>query len=912
MRPLKLTISAFGPYAGETVLELEQLGRSGLYLITGDTGAGKTTIFDAITFALYGEASGSVRDGSMLRSKYAAPETPTFVELVFSNRGETYTVRRNPSYLRPAKRGGGMTEQKADAALTMPDGRVIIRERQVTAGITEILGVGKEHFSTIAMIAQGDFLKLLLASTDERRSIFRRIFHTDHFLKLQDRLKHEAIGLDRRCRLLRENLRQLVGMVRLPKEQDLTGLAMGDVLYLLTAALEEDEQALMSLAEQITALEQEQNVYLALTEQAQQQRQMRLMLDKARADASRGEAALKQSRSELAAREAQAPQREALSRQIAALESLLPRYEELSALCARLDREKKQHTALQRDLINQTNEHSALQARQLSGTKQLEALRELSAQIAAQQRSLADETARKTALEDLSARLTEYRTTVQDLEQAQKTYRAAAERADRSRLRYDHMHRSFLDAQAGILASGLLDGRPCPVCGALSHPSPAPLAAEAPSQNDLDAAQAAADADRQAAEKASAEAGRLAERRLQRELDLIERCSALLDADPQEAAIRLPSAMEENRHTLAELTRTGAELAKMEQQKAALEQALPGLEQQLQALTARKNQTDVDLASCTARREAAEQSIRQLKDQLPYPTHTALNAALDTHRRELLALTDALEAAQKRHQSVSAALEKVLGGIETLTAQITESKPIDEADVTEKRDAVTLRLQQLRREQTQRTARLQGNRQISDRLTATGRELDAFEQQRSMVQSLSDTANGTVSGKDKLMLETFVQTTWFDRILDCANVRFMVMTGGQYELRRRREADNARSQSGLELDVVDHYNGSLRSVRTLSGGESFKASLSLALGLSELIQRQAGGIRLDTMFVDEGFGSLDEESLRQAMDALASLSDSDRLVGVISHVGELKERIDRQILVTKSREGYSTASIITP
>ena len=208
MRPIQLNISAFGPYAGRVELNLDQLGTSGLYLITGDTGAGKTTIFDAITFALFGEASGNSRETSMLRSKYASPDTPTEVELTFAYGGKIYTVKRNPEYERPAKRGEGMTLQKADGQLIMPDGSVIAKLKDVNQKIKEILGVDRRQFSQIAMIAQGDFLKLLLADTKERQGIFREIFKTGYYQELQDRLKAESGSLGRQCEAAGSSVKQ--------------------------------------------------------------------------------------------------------------------------------------------------------------------------------------------------------------------------------------------------------------------------------------------------------------------------------------------------------------------------------------------------------------------------------------------------------------------------------------------------------------------------------------------------------------------------------------------------------------------------------------------------------------------------------------------------------------------------------
>ena len=333
MRPLKLTISAFGPYAGECVLELETLGKSGLYLITGDTGAGKTTIFDAICYALYGKASGGARDNSdLFRSKYAAPETPTFVELEFACHGQRYTVRRNPGYLRPAKRGSNLVEQKPDAQLHLPDGAVITKEKQVTAKVTEILGVGKEHFSSIAMIAQGDFQQLLLAKTEDRVKIFRKIFDTDKYKVLQDRLGIETRAAEQRWRELRASQEQYAAMLRTAEETDVRGLPVDEVRRILEEALAADESMLNGLTEQTGALEARSADLAALTERARNQQKQRQLLVDMRQSEERGAQQLAAAEKALEECRPLIPEAKALTNKIAALEAVRPRYAELAAM----------------------------------------------------------------------------------------------------------------------------------------------------------------------------------------------------------------------------------------------------------------------------------------------------------------------------------------------------------------------------------------------------------------------------------------------------------------------------------------------------------------------------------------------------------------------------------------------------
>ncbi|MBE6951061.1 MAG: SMC family ATPase [Ruminococcaceae bacterium] len=910
MRPLKLTISAFGPYAGECVLDLESLGTGGLYLITGDTGAGKTTIFDAICYALYGRASGGARDNSdLFRSKYAAPETPTFVELEFAYHEQRYTVRRNPGYLRPAKRGSAMVEQKPDAVLYLPDGKTITKEKQVTAMIREILGVDKEQFSSIAMIAQGDFQQLLLAKTEDRVKIFRKIFDTDKYKVLQDRLGQEARAVEQSWSRFRASQEQYAAMIQTPDGTAVAGLPMAEVRELLENTLTADAAALEELDARIGVLEQRGGELSALTERAKNQKHQRELLVQMRESEGRGAAQLAQAAAELAECQAKEPERRVLMEQAAALETVKPRYGELENLRRAQAAEEAQIKRLKRDAAKTEAELTAVRQQQSCSASELEALKNVPLELARNSQQQETLNRRQSELDALQKQNAEFRATCRKHEKAKNDYRTAAQAADLAVGEYQTLYRAFLDAQAGILASSLTEGAPCPVCGSPHHPAPAPLADQAPTQDAVDAAQSRADAAQKKAVSASVTAGRLDGLRAQQEQALTESVRKLLGCDLNEIDDRLPAAMEENRRELTECGRVGETLAAKENRRRALERDVPELEKKLEELTARQTRDAQTAAALDAKLQSRREQMEAAAAALPYPTEGELLAQIRILNETRTALETALSAAQNRHQDVDKKLGTLRGKIEATQAALDAQEPIDFETAAGELARVNAQLAALRAKHTDASSRLRANRQVREGLQKTGNALEELEQRRRWLEPLAKTANGAVTGKERLMLETFVQTTYFDRIIACANTRLLRMTDGQYELTRHLEAADGRRLTGLELDVIDHYNGSTRSVRTLSGGESFKASLSLALGLSEMIQRQAGGIRFDTMFVDEGFGSLDEESLRQAISTLTSLSGSNRLVGIISHVAELKERIDKQILVTKTRDGFSSARI---
>lgn len=911
MRPLNLTMSAFGPYAGQTTVDFSALGTTGLYLITGDTGAGKTTIFDAITYALYGEASGESRESSMLRSKYAVAETPTFVELTFTNGGRTYTVRRNPEYTRPKTRGTGMTVQKADAELTMPDGRVITKARDVTAAVTDIVGVDREQFARIAMIAQGEFRKLLLAQTDERKAIFRQIFHTERYQALQNRLKEEAAALDRQCGELEAGLRQAAGSIRSADPETLPdALDTGALLEALDALLHADEAALTQAQAERADAETRREQVLSDLGKAEALETARVKLTEAEAAWTQAQAEAKTAQAALDAAKASQPEIQSRRQGITRLEDALRRYEQLDTLRTQAQAERKRLAQKQQDL-------DAARARTDAAAKALETARgKLSDQpklaVAAAQTGYAQEAAaqRCTQLAALAEQQRQCAELGAALAAAQTEYRQAAEAAQAALAHYGAQNRAYLDAQAGILARTLVPGQPCPVCGATEHPCPAAAPEQTPDAAALKRALADSDRAQKTAAERSAQAAGLRGQLEAVRTALAQSCRALTPPlDPDTLADTLPA--------LRAAAARDAEALKAQHtaQQQALE-ALQALEAGLPAQEAalRQQQADIqdraqEISALEARcAELGADAFRRAKE-LPHADRTAAQRALDETRTQCDALQQALDTAHARSSAAQSALAGLTGKRDALRAQLQAAPPADIAALRAQRDELTARVEQLQKQINACAARLEQNRTARAAIDTQRQQHAAVRARWQWVHALAATANGAVPGKEKIMLETYIQTAYFDRILGRANTRLLIMSGGQYELRRCARAGDNRSQTGLELEVIDHYNGTARSVKTLSGGETFAASLSLALGLSDEVQATAGGVQLEAMFVDEGFGSLDSEALQQALAALVGVSGGNRIVGIISHVAELKDRIDRQIIVTKDRSGGSRVQV---
>ncbi len=918
MRPLKLTLSAFGPYAGRMELDFEKLGTEGLYLITGDTGAGKTTIFDAISFALFGDASGANREPSMLRSKYADPKTPTEVELVFRYGSKVYTVTRNPEYMRPKGRGDGMTKQAADARLLYPDGQVIAKVKDVNAAIRDILGLDREQFAQVAMIAQGDFLKLLLADTRERQKIFRNIFHTNLYVLLQDQLSKAAGAVKSQWEEAGNSIRQYIDGILCREDSPLLprvlqaksgSLPIEEVCALLEQLLAEDlaEQAALEirLADTDAALE----TVVAGLSQAQAHQKATDALQKTEMDTEIQTRRLEMLTEALAAARSREPELDNLSRQITAIDLLLPDYDRLAALQKELTGiTEKQRRAQQQHLSAEAAKQQLMeQIGQLKeARKQLESAEAEKERLLRDKLTLTEQQTKTRALRSSISLLRQQRAACQA---AQEAYRKAQQHSTKLRQDYEAMNRAFLDEQAGIIAAALTEGMPCPVCGSLSHPRPAQATVSAPTEEAVKAAGAASERAARATEKASAAAaGELGKVTTMEDRIKPEIQALLGDMETDRAEQALVSMERDLNNRIALLDRQILEAETAVRKKAALDTQIPQKEAALAQTEQQLTQAGQQIAGAEAAAAAVREQASALKERLVYPEKAAALAEkrqLESARSQIQQI---IAKAEQDHTACRESLAALAASAAQLRRQLEELPPVDSVALEEQRTALNTLKNDIRNRQKELHSRITANSLSRRNIQLKAADLSALEEQQKWMKALSDTANGNIRGKERIMLETYIQMTYFDRIVARANLRLMKMTGGQYDLKRRRTAENLRAQSGLELDVVDHYNGTERSVRTLSGGESFKASLALALGLSDEIQMSTG-IQLDTLFVDEGFGSLDPESLNQAYHTLAGLTEGNRLVGIISHVAELKERIDKQILVTKDKSGGSRAQL---
>lgn len=788
MRPLKLIMSAFGPYAGQTELNLDKLGARGLYLITGDTGAGKTTLFDALAFALYGAASGETRDASMLRSKYAEPETPTFVELTFAYGGKEYIVRRNPEYERPAKRGDGTTLQKADAELRYPDGRVVTKAKDVTAAIEEIVGVDRVRFSQIAMIAQGDFLKLLLASTEDRKKIFRQIFQTAPYQILQDLLKDEAIRLGKECEALRGSIRQYVGGVKVKADDVLSlelekaqndALSAGDTVSLIEQILSGDSREHSALRLSLAELEaqlEEVNARLLKAGEIQKSKE-----DLQRALEQQGKVAslTREAFDALEAQKRKAPETEALSADIAARLGALSQYDELEQKRAELNEAVQKRTQLEAERAKNTALLEDLSRRLQVAETELEALKTTGAD---RERLLSQKAAlenRQAELSRLKNDLRAFQALAAEQNTAAQKYRSISQNAGELRAAYARKNKAFLDEQAGILAASLRDGEKCPVCGSTEHPDPALLRDGAPSEAEVGKSKERWEAAQAEAAACSAEAGRLKGLTDSKQEELSARAAKLLETTD---LAELPNHIEKASGALT------SALAEVWENIAAEDRKMKRSEE----LTAQIGQTKTALISAREHLVAAQTALASVNSDINSLTGAAAHlsnalefdgkAAAKSHIAELTSRRDkqkqALADAQTDYADKKAASDALRGTVNALTARLQDAEEIDTESETARRGILLSKKAALSDNLTKLASRLDANSDALRQIRARIGSLTQTEGRRSWVRALSNTANGSIPGKEKIMLETYIQMTFFDRILARANTRLMVMSGG--------------------------------------------------------------------------------------------------------------------------------------
>lgn len=973
MRPEYLTMCAFGPYAGSVEIPFSRFGDHGLYLITGDTGAGKTTIFDGIVFALYGEASGDIRRPDMLRSDFAAPTEKTYVELVFTCRGKQYTVRRNPEYIRPKARGEGMTKEGADASLVYPDGRVVSGSRQTTKAVEELLGLERSQFVQIAMIAQGDFQKLLLAGTQERGKIFRKIFDTGCYESFAKELKRRLLETKRGYEELQRSAEQYIRGILLPeceetaaenaeiggKEQAPTteAIRVKEGLEVKEGIPEKEE----SWAEELRALLKKENAvyYVGEVERAlegllqeegkRQDRRKELLsglegermmlqeqlgrwqlLEQTEAQRKEKQVLLEALQKELAVYKVQYEEalgEEPVARQaeerLAVLTEQMNRYEafeklgdSIASLTSVQEQEeqkiKKQEITLQR-----------IQESVIDGESRLQSIGRPDESLYLLKMEEEKAVLRQQRLQQLEEMLQEAGKQGHLRDMARKEFTQARQESTVLGKKYVDLEAAFLSGQAGILAQSLEAGKPCPVCGAKEHPVPAKAETCVPSEEELKKLAKQRDTalsnTERAADIAASENGKyeqicnaletwcsqegiwnLEDRESREGEGVLEGRVKSLEQEArgylQEQSWELNGIMQQHRVRKQELQLLLTE-------KKALEKELLQLKERSTTLQKEQELCLQELIRCRAQRQEKELQWREQKSSLFYENRTEAEKDVQRLAQKSSQIMERISVARTALEKCQSRIQAETHALELLKAQTEKEARPKKEKLLEKKEKLLHEKEALERQQEIGHVLLQTDEGILAQLRKSKKKLGRIQESYQMLASLSDTANGELKGRQKLAFEQYIQTVYFSQVIREANKRFGTMSGGRYYLKRRMTADSLRSQTGLELDVFDYYTGRLRSVQSLSGGESFKASLALALGLADVVQQHAGGVQLDAVFIDEGFGSLDRESLDQAVRILQELTGGGRLAGIISHVDELKERIERKIYVKKGMHG---------
>ncbi len=937
MLPLKLKMCGFCSFLEETEIDFTGFGTKGLYLIAGDTGAGKTTLFDAITYALYGQASGDMRKPKLFRSQNAPPEVPTYVELTFLSGGKKYKIRRSPEYMRPAKRGGGLTKQTAEAVLTTYDGdapqeyvltglqRAGTKRTGSEIDIESIIGIDAKKFKQLSMIAQGSFMKVLNADTETKNIILRSIFNTENYRRIELALKERAEKYEREYTALSGELTSRLALISCGEDsgfkEELAAVKERNSRYvtgaddctdILTRIIAEDERQAEALRESLTETDgiiSKRNELIGTLTEREKRRIQYLELCAGLEQSQRLLPRLEEQYTSVCDNEAKAA---LLDSEYTRLESSMEDHKKRELLIGQLGAVERAIAAAS-DKITKKSSRSGVLAEDIERFKaEYDSLKDCAAE---QERIKAEIVSKQKTI-------TEYRrllTLIVELEKSDGDYRKkrsvyiqCSTRSEKLRSEYDLLNKAFLDDQAGILASTLTEGKPCPVCGSLTHPCKASMPEQAPTELDVKSAREKADKASQEASSASAECAAANARSVQltdsikssgKELFGDFRSVEELKAEVTEAGVRLKKEIEQHD---TELVRINS----MTKRRDELHTNIPVMEKELEAIRSELELLNREIAGSAQKKEGIASQIREIDGKLAFPTMKETADRMNRLLNESRSLRAGLKQAERELNDCRTRISQQSSMLEGF-ADVSKESSEEELKKLKKELSKLREVNDKRSDELSRIrARLSYNTGVRDFFGSSAGKLEKLMRLASESADLRDTANAKLrEGRSRLTLETYAQAGCFDRVLFFANERLVKMSSGKYEFRRSEVPMDNASKTGLDINVFDYESGTERSVVTLSGGESFMASLSLALGFSDVIQSESGGIRLDTMFIDEGFGTLDEHVLENAYSVFSDLSNDSRcLVGIISHVEELKSRIQNRITVTKDIEGNSHAS----
>ena len=934
MRPNKLVLSAFGPYASKVELDLSKLGENGVYLITGDTGAGKTTIFDAITFALFGKPSGDIRDVKTLRSEYANEEIETYVELDFIYHDEEYHIYRRPEYTYTHVQKNGEVKQRSkatDAYLILPNGDRIVKPTEVTKQVEQLLGMKRDQFRQIAMIAQGSFLEILNADTKERGRLFEKVFMTSKYSVLMDRLNQMAKESSIALNDAKLRLQQIISDIRVPEilqeqyEQTLKTFAMNDIqpVYdLLDNIIIGAKKGIENLQKQKEQVQKQ--LQKSRKEETEKTKQLQDLLS---LEKLLKEKPVKEEKANLYTERLKTDgekyriQIDALKKEQAQIEHELPEYAGLTKLTAKLAEIKKQGSSVLKDLETKTSLKKQLD--EDITLKQKEAQILTDSELSLNKLFIKEEEIEKkiSAFYHASMIQSNYQNAVDNLKEKTQFLQESTDRKAMLQKQYDDAQLSYFANQAGLLASRLIKGEPCPVCGSIEHPRPASYSDQLVTQEEINQYKKKADQvekEYQVASKACVDAN-LKMSTLQNELELV-----LKSVTEQTIPLRNVKTFIDEHTTQLKKEQKGIStcIKQLQQQSKRYQELLkmiPKLQQKLTALAEEVSQSEITQAKLSVKHEQIQKQVQETTAKLKYSSETEAKNRVAILAKQILEYQQQIDQLANESKLAMDELVYVSAQIDMLKEKVESS--IDEIPLQKNQlGLLQAEIENLQVQQEEILKSIHDTQMYESDAQDTKKKIksesDTYQTKLSRYSSLRELADVAMgngrSSKEKITLQEYVQIAYLDRMIHKANERYLSMSNQQYQLVRSAGTKDKRSHEALDLDVIDFSNGSIRPVSSLSGGESFIASLALALGMSDEIQSQAGGIQIDTMFIDEGFGTLDQDSLNNAIQTLMKLSGENRLVGIISHVKELKERIHKGIIVTKDLHGShgSAAKVI--
>lgn len=996
MMPINLTLSAFGPYPDTITIDFESFQEDGLFLITGPTGSGKTMIFDAMIFALYGKTSGQIRQTDSLRCDHALNEIPTFVEFSFSLHQQNYTIKRNPKYYLEGKK----TPKQPSALLTLPDGKMVEGIKEVNQKMISLLGVDDQQFKQICIIAQGEFTKLIMASSDEREKVLRELFHSETYQKLEEKLKVHLktyqdkydLLLNKRKDLMQElqvedhqeylskqtkliasqqkeyddlkkDLDQKKQQLQLYRLQNQRLIQLKDLKQQFQdlKKQENDYQKLNKTVDTLKKAQETNYLYISYIKQQKKLQTLKLNQEDFLKQLKKLEKDYQEKKVQADFLDYKQQTKEKLQNQIQETKQLIDQIYQYQNDYQNLQTLKQQYRMLDEEhklfLKKKEKFENGLQRDQerIQSEQQVQSKYEL---IKQQYVRLNEQKVKVHQLSDYYDQILKLNENKSDL---QEEYTVVEKQVDHEKMQYNQMEKLYFRKQAGIFALQLKEDQPCPICGSLHHPHPAQIEKEDITKEKLD----------QQAKKVKQQEHRLQDilqkillsnqkkemlvkqtKQLSSELNIQEEISKEifikeldhLSKDEKRMKKEYLELQDELKY-IQKLKKSVAlslkDMSTYESKELKQAQSLENIQVQIHQLSGKlddslrqyeigevnKNyqQVQKEYRQLSLEIETIQQDYEKVKnkyleiktkisslnqqiiqeqeiyDELDNKYHTALDAFINEEEfLNLKTQINQISILEKKYQDYLISLKSLNEQIISLENEVKDSTYVDLSSLSETIKEVNQQL----REKNDDLEKLKIDYSLKEKMIKDIQKINQqLEKDEDTYQRYLDLYN-LASGKNnaRVSIERYVLATYFENMLIYANVIMKQLSQGRYQLLRKDDAGKGRSQQGLELDVFDQESGNIRSIKTLSGGESFKAALSLALGLSRMVQDYAGGIELNTLFIDEGFGSLDSQSLDQAMNCLMELHHENKLIGIISHVSDLKDRIERQLVVERKQK----------